>query len=89
MTLRAFLGEASQKFRSQAHMLDHIERETGVRFSSGAMSMWLKGERYPDPRSRQVIKDAFKVSDRKWWGIMKADMMGETSDSSARKTAVA
>ena len=77
--LRDLLREQASRFRTQQDLLDYITWKTGHTFSKPTMSAWLLGTRYPDRRSRSILKDAFEVSDKKWWKLLQTDAVPEES----------
>ena len=77
MGIRAFLREMRNRFRTQEEMADWMSEQVGEKVRQPNLSLWLSGDRYPDRRSRDLIRRAFKVSRRKWADILLADEIGE------------
>ena len=73
MGIRAYLREVRVRFGTQEEMADYITQHGGKYVSQSMLSLWLSDQRYPDPTSRQAIRRAFKVSPRRWAGMLLVD----------------
>jgi len=81
MGIRAFLARMRERFATQEEMADWMTEQAGERVTQPTLSLWLSGERYPDRRSRQIIRRAFGVVDRKWAAMLLADEMSGERDA--------
>ena len=81
MGVRAFLARMRERFATQDEMADWMTTQVGERVAQPTLSCWLSGERYPDRRSRQIIRRAFRVPWREWAGILLADELDDGEDA--------
>ena len=81
MGIRAFLARMRERFATQEEMAEWMSEQVGEKLPRPNLSLWLSGERYPDRRSRQIIRRAFRVRPRQWADMLLADDMAGDEDA--------